>query len=182
MFKSLAVILVLLARDLILYHITNWKPTWKICLREKRARRSSRPSLFSNFSATDKQHATIYYNNTMRTIPPSWARARIVERVQTDVTDAEAPFCEEPRFQITVLKARCRNEEAAFTMTTFSIPTILCARASVLLILYKLPREIILNPLSIQQDWEFLLPNIYFSIMYERGKKSELMERGIDTG
>lgn len=34
--------------------IANCKLTWKICLREKRARRSSRPSLFSNFSATDK--------------------------------------------------------------------------------------------------------------------------------
>lgn len=46
--------------------IANCEPTWKICLREKRARRSSRPSLFNNFSATDKQHVTIYYNNTMR--------------------------------------------------------------------------------------------------------------------
>lgn len=34
--------------------IADCIPTWKICLREKRARRSSRPSLFSNFSETDK--------------------------------------------------------------------------------------------------------------------------------
>lgn len=74
------------------------KPTWKICFREKRARRSSRPSLFSNFSATDKQHATIYYNNTV-CAPSSWARSRALLRA------SGASFCKRPHFQITVLKA-----------------------------------------------------------------------------
>jgi len=89
----------LLARPRSFYLIMNCKPTWKICLREKRARRSSRPSLFSNFSATDKQHATIYYNN----IACTHIRAVVVSAFAHIV--AGAPFCKGPHFQITVLKA-----------------------------------------------------------------------------
>lgn len=100
--------------------IANCKPTWKICLREKRARRSSRPSLFSNFSATDKQHATIYYNNT--------TRACIVARASR--SDGWRPLSARvPIFRSRYLK-RTSNEEAAFTTTAFSIGVIPCDRAS----------------------------------------------------
>jgi len=91
---SSSILFLLLVSCSSFYRIANREPTWKICLREKRARRSSRPSLFSNFSATDKQHATIYYNNIMR---------RTMQRHHGRESIVTSPF-RVPGFQITMLK------------------------------------------------------------------------------